>query len=288
MSLPSVRLRPALITDVATALDWAHEEGWNPGLGDANAFMAGDPGGFVAAEAADGLVGTVSAVRYDDRFAFCGLFLARADRRHLGIGHELVEAALELVGDRVAGLDGVVAQQRNYRSMGFTLEHRSIRYSGVVATSDRDAPGMVPSGVLPIGPAHLEPIIAADRRWFPAPRRAFLEAWLDGRDGRSGFVAHDGADVSGYTVVRRCRTGWKIGPLFARDDAVATRLFLAALGCVDGEPLAIDVPEPNGSAVRLAKSFGLTPVFETARMYKGPAPTLPLGEIYGITSFELG
>jgi hypothetical protein len=32
----------------------------------------------------------------------------------------------------------------------------------------------------------------------------------------------------------------------------------------------------------------MTPVFETARIYSRSAPDLPLSEIYGITSFELG
>lgn len=284
MSSDRLFVRPATLDDVSSALGWAADEGWNPGLGDAAAFMAADPDGFVAADAKDGLVGTVSAVRYDDHFAFCGLFLARADRRHQGIGHELVDAALELVGDRVAGLDGVVAQQDNYRSMGFVLEHRSIRFSGLAR-----AGSSVTDGVEIIGPNDIDDVVDADRRWFPAARRAFLERWLDGRDGRVGVMIRDGSNIGGYAVVRPCNTGWKIGPLFAVDDTAAEALFLAALSSCDGTgPIAIDVPEPNTAAVRLAERWGLKPVFETARMYKGPAPTLPLAEIYGITSFELG
>jgi hypothetical protein len=32
----------------------------------------------------------------------------------------------------------------------------------------------------------------------------------------------------------------------------------------------------------------MTAVFETARMYTGQAPALPLDRIFGVTSFELG
>jgi hypothetical protein len=32
----------------------------------------------------------------------------------------------------------------------------------------------------------------------------------------------------------------------------------------------------------------LAPSFETARMYRGPAPDLPLAQIFGIGTFELG
>jgi hypothetical protein len=44
----------------------------------------------------------------------------------------------------------------------------------------------------------------------------------------------------------------------------------------------------NGEAVSLAKRYGLAPVFETARMYRGESPRLLLDGIYGITTFELG
>ncbi len=32
----------------------------------------------------------------------------------------------------------------------------------------------------------------------------------------------------------------------------------------------------------------MTVGFETARMYTGPAPALPLRRIFGVTTFELG
>jgi hypothetical protein len=38
----------------------------------------------------------------------------------------------------------------------------------------------------------------------------------------------------------------------------------------------------------LSRALRLTQRFETARMYKGPAPSLPLERIFGVTTFELG
>jgi hypothetical protein len=32
----------------------------------------------------------------------------------------------------------------------------------------------------------------------------------------------------------------------------------------------------------------MTPAFETARMYTGPTPPIPLAKLFGVTSFELG
>jgi len=49
-----------------------------------------------------------------------------------------------------------------------------------------------------------------------------------------------------------------------------------------------DVPEVNQAAVALARSFGLKPMFETARMYAGSAPRIDHGRIFGMTTCELG
>jgi hypothetical protein len=97
----------------------------------------------------------------------------------------------------------------------------------------------------------------------------------------------DGA-VQGYGVLRRCRTGCKIGPLFAETAAGAEALFQSLAAEAGSESVFLDVPEPNPEARALAARYGLVPAFETARMYRGPDPQLPLSRIFGITTFELG
>jgi GNAT superfamily N-acetyltransferase len=107
-------LRAMSEAHLALALDWAAAEGWNPGLDDARCFYAADPQGFFLGEL-DGLpVGCVSAVRYGSGFGFLGLYIVKAEFRGCGFGLQLWRAALDRLGDRVIGLDGVVAQQENY------------------------------------------------------------------------------------------------------------------------------------------------------------------------------
>ena len=52
--------------------------------------------------------------------------------------------------------------------------------------------------------------------------------------------------------------------------------------------MQLDVPEPNDSGMRLATEFGLKEIFGCARMYHGPPPSLPIHQIFGVTSFEFG
>jgi hypothetical protein len=90
-------------------------------------------------------------------------------------------------------------------------------------------------------------------------------------------------------MIRRCRVGHKIGPLVADEPAVASALY-DALGArvPPGDAVYLDVPLPNERAVELTRARGLKPVFETARMYAGPAPAIELQRVYGVTTFELG
>ena len=55
-----------------------------------------------------------------------------------------------------------------------------------------------------------------------------------------------------------------------------------------GGEIFLDVPSVNRDAVALAQDLGLTPVFETVRMYTGAIPPLRLERVFGVTTFELG
>ena len=54
------------------------------------------------------------------------------------------------------------------------------------------------------------------------------------------------------------------------------------------DAVAIDVPDRNEPAVTLVRQMGLTPSFETARMYTGPDPAVDYAGLFGVTSLELG
>jgi hypothetical protein len=133
----------------------------------------------------------------------------------------------------------------------------------------------------------LDAVVAYDRRFFRAPRMEFLRAWL-GADRRQAFVYVEDGRLGGYCVIRACRVGYKIGPLFADTPMAAEALFEAAVSHAEKGQVSIDVPEPNAAARELASRHGLSPAFETARMYKGRAPVLPLQHVYGVTTLELG
>ena len=76
-------------------------------------------------------------------------------------------------------------------------------------------------------------------------------------------------------MIRPAREGYRVGPLFADDAAGAEALFDGLVSRVPaGTPVFIDVPTVNASAVSMVMQRGMTSMFETARMYRGPSQAL--------------
>ena len=272
--------------EISIAVDWAAAEGWNPGLADDACFATVDPQGFLVGEIEGETAATVSCVNYSASFAFLGFYIVRADLRGRGYGLRIWNAAIAHAGARVIGLDGVVAQQQNYRKSGFELAYANIRYGGTVAAPEAPR-AQVNAQVIALSEIPLADVEAYDATLFPAPRPAFLRAWI-GAPGHVGRAVMRDGRLAGWGVIRPSRKGRKIGPLVA-DDRAAAEVVLSALlaGAGSGE-IFLDVPGINHDAVALAQDLGLAPVFETARMYTGAIPPLRLERIFGVTSFELG
>ena len=279
----SLAIRTATPADVALMLDWAAAEGWNPGIEDAEAFFAADPTGFFMGFDGDEPVSAISMVKYDARFAFLGLYIVRPDARGKGFGKATWDAAMHAVEGFTIGLDGVVAQQDNYRKSGFAFAHNNIRYAG-----DWTAPAQPRPGLTGPGPLRLDQFADFEAGLVAASRVPFLRSWLYGGDTRQALCLVDGGELRGYGVIRACRQGHKVGPLFAESEAIAEALLLGLVANSGASHVILDVPQTNPQAIALAERHGLAPVFETARMYRGAAPSLDINRMFGITTFELG
>jgi hypothetical protein len=281
MAEQNLRIRPMRADKISAAIDWAAAEGWNPGLADAACFGTVDPEGFLIGELDGEAAATISCVNYDGRFAFLGFYIVRPDLRGRGLGLQIWKAAIAHAGPRVIGLDGVVAQQANYRTSGFELAYPNIRYGGIVTAKVPNA------AVVALSDVPIAMVEASDATVFPAPRPAFLRAWIaaPGHIGRA--LMRDGA-LSAWGVIRPCQRGWKIGPLIADDRASAEAVLSTLIANAGGSEIFLDIPSVNHEAVALAQGLGLAPVFETARMYTGRVPPLRLERVFGVTTFELG
>lgn len=273
-------LRTMTRADLGRALDWAAEEGWNPGLEDLGVFHATDPSGFFCAELGGKMAAAISVVNHSPTLAFLGLYLCAPAYRGQGIAHALWLHALRHAGDRTVGLDGVPAQQENYRKSGFVLAGQTRRYAGRLHAGHG-------KGVTSASAADHPLLMELERRACGYAKPAFCAAWLEPAQSRYTLVHRINGAPDGFLTLRRCREGWKIGPLCAPDLQVASTLLEAAAQHTEDEPVMIDLPQGSAPLAAHCLEMGLEQMFHTARMYRGPAP-LPGPGLHAVATLELG
>jgi ribosomal protein S18 acetylase RimI-like enzyme len=274
-------------------VDWAAREGWNPGLHDADLFWATDPEAFIAADHDGEMIGGGAIISYEGEFGFMGLFIVRPEFRGRGFGNHLWHVRRDRLIKRLQqgatiGMDGVYDMQDYYARGGFIFSHRDLRFSleisdgGLLLSDSGDG-----AAIRPLAKISFDEILAYDRSCFPAPRPTFLEGWIGQPDSLALGCQKDGRLI-GFGVIRACREGCKIGPLFSDDIRTADSLFTHLTKFAAGGRVYLDTPENNPEALKLVQRHGMTEVFGCARMYLGPAPVIAHQRIFGVTTFELG
>ena len=277
---PDVMIRPMAREEMDLAVRWAAEEGWNPGVHDAEAFYDSDPTGFFVAEKDGAVAGTVSLVSYAGDLSFAGFLVVRPDLRGQGIGAMLIRHMLECGKDRNIGGDGVPAMLPTYLRKGFRFAYWNHRFKGLGG-------GEPEGGLSSLAGLPFEELVRYDGSIFPAPRERFLRAFLAQED-TTVLISQQAGRIDAYGAIRRCLEGHKIGPLFADNRAAAEKVLRGLVSTVPGEPYFLDVPEPNADGMAMARDLSLTETFRTARIYTKQPPVAPLHRMFGNTSFELG
>jgi len=278
------KVRSATRDELEIMIEWAAKEGWNPGLYDGNSFYAIDNKGFLLGFLDNKPVSSISAVKYNKDFGFIGFYIAKPEHRGKGYGYQIWKEAMKYLMSQNIALDGVVAQQKNYKKSGFKLAYRHIRYEGF-GTDHKIKDN---KNIVLLSKVGIDSLINYDKKIFLHKRKEFLKQWINQPESLAvGYLGNK--KLIGYGMVRRCRKGFKVGPLFADTKEIAFVLFERMRIFVGKNNLIyLDVPEPNKDAVALAKESGMKPMFETARMYTKNIPKTPLTKVFGVTTFEVG
>ena len=268
------------------AVEWAALEGWNPGLHDADCFYATDPGGYLVGLLDGEPISSISVVKYGS-YAFLGFYIVKPEHRGKGYGLQIWEEGMRRLDGCDVGLDGVLAQTAKYEKSGFRLAYQNSRYQGVAVGGGNTDPRIVDVAEL-----NFDELMAYDASVFSMPRPGFLGCWLN-RLGNMVLAIRAQGQIAGYTVLRVCREGYKVGPLFADNADFADALLTALLNRAPaGAPIFLDVPgeAQNPAATELAQRHGMQSIFSTARMYRmaGSQIDFPLHRWFGVTTLELG
>jgi hypothetical protein len=269
------------LADLETVLEWAADEGWNPGLDDASAFLAADPDGFLIRKLAGRPVSAISVVNHSDSFAFLGLYLCHPDFRGHGHGLAIWRAGLAHAGGRTIGLDGVPAQEANYARSGFIRHGGTARFTAACDPARSRA-------TRPVQTTDIPDLIERERRSTGVDADRFLDAWFRDTSTRRTLLLEDAGGLAGYATVRTCQADRKIGPFQAKDEKTARILLGDLAGIFGAGPISLDVPQDANGLRSLLEGAGFRPSFSTARMYKGAPPPSRPDDFRSVATLELG
>ena len=252
--------------DLPAALRLCRQANWNQVAADWEFFLASDRGRCrVATDDAGHIVGSVATMGYGDAFSWIAMVLVDPQHRRAGIGTQLLKEALDMLGDgTTARLDATPAGREVYLPLGFREEYGLQRMVRLTVRLKADTTEI--GTVRQMTDADFKEIVMEDRGVFGGDRHALLEmcrheapeyAWASG-DGH----------IDGYLFGRHGHSFEHIGPLAARDEAVARLLVGACLSRHADRPFIIDVPL-RALWIAWLESAGLTLQRPFTRMRRG-------------------
>ena len=270
--------------DARQVCDWARQEGWNPGLHDCEVAYSFDPKGFFGGFLDGKMIGSISAVNYQGKYGFLGLYIVTPEHRSRGYGLALWKHAKDYlingVGVDCVGLNSVLANESLYEMSGFRTAYRINRYMCIVSRSaQREFP--------PIEDSDFPHVASYDAGVFQINRTSFLRDFIFKTEAITARV-YVKDRLGGFAVARPCFEGYKIGPLFANDLEIAARLAESLFADLSEKTVFIEVPEPNHEALRLVTEYGMSPSFPTVRMYTSREYQQDVRYVYSITSGTFG
>lgn len=266
----TVTFRPFMPDDIAAAHALSLDVKW-PHRADDWRLVADAGSGFVALSG-DRIVGTALCWKYGENGASLGMVIVSPDQQGRGIGRELMERLLDMLGGRTTVLHATPAGQPLYEKLGFHAIGTINQHQAADFRVQQIAlkPG---ERLRPLQAADTPRLIDLASRASGLDRSALLPALLDVAQGVA--LERDGC-VLGFALLRRFGRGHAIGPVVvehATDEStrLAQALISHCLAANTGAFTRIDTPGDSGLTPWL-EALGLKCVDTVVKMSRNGAP----------------
>jgi GNAT superfamily N-acetyltransferase len=228
------------------------------------------------------LLGTAIFTPYGTQSGTCNMIIVDPSARGTSLGRQLMQAALDCVGDRECRLIATEAGRPLYERLGFVATGRITQYQGVSAKVE-----VFPNVTLAT-PNDLNAIVALDLARIGMDRRGLLNLLL--RDGQI-LLLREGADLLGYVSLRQFGHGQLIGPLVAKDNTTAANLLRAGIARCAGQFLRFDLTEAAADFGNIVVEAGLGRIntgLAMTRPAAQPSAATGAAQVYALASQALG
>ncbi len=268
MKSDTINIRKLKKQDIPDAMRLVYAEGWNQTENDWQILVGGARNVCFAAETECKLVGTATAMNYNNVTAWIGMVLVDREYRGRGISKILLSALLDKLDScKSVKLDATPAGQKVYEKLGFNNEfmiQRMVRNPGALETK-------IPVGaVTPVLPVkdRLKETVLFDELVFGTKRGILLRTLADRYPELAGVIV-EGRKISGYSLGRIGSRYVQIGPVSAGSAEDAKRLVLQGLKMKCQQPVVVDVMDSKKELISWLESLGFAIQRPFTRMFLG-------------------
>ena len=291
MSAP-LQFRDMNLDDVPAGLRLCRTARWNQLAADWELFLHLSPSGCRVATCDDRVIGTVTTVNYENRFAWIGMVLVDPEYRGRGVGTRLLQESLDILKDlKCSRLDATPQGRAVYLHLNFVDEYQLSRMQLDLASRDFPhldvrAPNQIPRELTK---DDLVSVFEIDRCLFGADRSAVLRwAWLQAPE-YAWVIRGDTNEVEAYCFGRRGFNFDQIGPIYSRAQQNAELLVLSCLEKRKNQRIIVDAFHHSPTWIAALERLGFAHQRPFIRMYRGQNghPGLP-GQLWAMFGPEFG
>jgi len=257
-----MRIRQMTRRDIPAGMQLKEIAQWNQTEADWEFFLSANAEGCFVSELDNRVVGTVTTISYEDRFAWIGMLLVDPEFRNCGIGGALLQQAIQHLDSRgitCSRLDATPQGRPLYEKLGFVDEYGIERWR-----LNRQVGPMQSGGTSP----HLGQVLQLDREVFGADRSALLRA-LGESAPEFVQVLLGQTGVSGYSFGRHGSHSDQLGPWVAYDESGAAEMLDTFLARSAREAVIVDCVKSNLWARGALEARGFVLARPLTRMQRG-------------------
>jgi predicted N-acetyltransferase YhbS len=248
--------------DIPAAMRLKEIAGWNQTVADWRRFLSANPAGCFVAEHDGRVIGTVTTIVYEDRFAWIAQLLVDPEHRGQGIGAALLKRAISYLDSQnipCMKLDATPLGKPLYQKLGFVSEYESQRWMLKRPANEK---------VTQDKAVEIEDVLSLDREIFGADRSLLLRSLAEEAPEFTLVARRDGGIV-GYTFGRRGALADQLGPWMANNEGVAAELLDEFLRHSMRDLLFVDCMLNNPWPLPLVKDRGFEFSRPLTRMFRG-------------------
>lgn len=262
-----VELRRLNLHDVEQALELSKAENWNQTEKEWELLIGNHDNICVAATLGDKLIGTATAINYENKVGWIGMVIVDKSYRGQKISNLLLSGLIENSKNIISlKLDATPAGQPVYQNFFFTDEYLVYRLTAKVVFKNNfqfEAGISVEMASL----ENLEEITEYDKQIFGAGRKQLIEFLIRNFPEKSWILRQNG-QINGIALGRIGSRFHQVGPVCASSLNFTKLLILKSFENCENNPVVIDIPEHKAELMNWLNTMGFTKQRHFVRMYR--------------------